>query len=693
MYDNAVPSSQHGGDDDSLREAEAADSGFVSDSHASPSTVKPVAVGVLTTASHLKSPAPSPASGSIAGKQPKAKSSLSQDGTQSEDTALRDKPSNVCETSIFGQRTVISHTIIHKSRLHGQSHWLSSAIQVGPLHRQGLAMIAHTTQLRDILELIEPHMRDDASKVTQGLQRCKHLARVIKFRRKAMTPSSPRASLPSRAVADELVECYLRTSEAIYRVLHIPTFRSEYELFWASDSPDQTPFLAMLKLVLAIGAASYDQYFSLHTSAVQWVLETQGWLGSPEVKIKPNVQFLQIEVLLLLAQEEAKISRTRVWISAGSLLRTAISQGLSQDPGYLPNMSLFFSELRRRLWNTILEINLQACIAMGGPPLISLDDFNTEPPGNFDDDQLLHADAVSRSGTIFTQSSGAIALHKTFSARLAIARFLNNVNSRGSYEETLRLDEDLNVAYKALRQPFLSYNAGSGLHPSMYQLKVLDFIVYRYMLSLHVPFSALLVRNSAYAYSRIVVIETSLKIWSTARPQPFTMASLWQSTEDTYPFGRDDLARLAICGNDFFRTTAMQACLLLALELRSELSHESLGPAPLRPDLLATLADSKEWALECIRAGETNSKAYLAICLVSAHIQGLRQRLGKEDIVMLMLKMLEEAEEDCLHILEEQAAQGEDDAMTLELPSEEADMLDWNFLVSLDYRRRSSAPF
>ena len=693
MYDNAVLSSQHGGDDDGLRESEAAESGFVSGFHAPPSTVKPIAVSVVTAASHLKSPAPSVASGSISGKLPKEQSSTSPDGTQSEDTASWDKPSTVYETSIFGHATIVSHSVMHKSRLHGKSHWLSSAVQVGPLHRHGLVRIAHTTQLHDILELMETHIRDDASKATRGLQSCKHLARVIKFRRKAITPSTPRASLPSRAVADELVECYLRTSEAIYRVLHIPAFKSEYALFWTSDSPDQTPFLAMLKLVLAIGAASYDQHFSLLTSAVQWVLETQGWLGSPEVKIKPNLQFLQIEVLLLLAKEEAKIGKTRTWISAGSLLRSAISQGLSHDPGCLPNVSLIFAEMRRRLWNTILEINLQTCIAMGGPPLISLDDFNTEPPGNFDDDQLLSADAVSRPGTIFTQSSVAIALRKTFSVRLAIAKYLNNPNSRGTYEETLRLDENLKAAYKALTQPFLSYNAGSGLRPSIYQLKMLDFIVYRYMLSLHVPFSALPVRNSTYAYSRTVVIDTSLKIWSTARPQTFTMASPWQSTQDAYPSSRDDLARLTICGNGFLRSTAMQACLLLALELRTELVQESLGPAPLRPDLLATLVDSKEWALECIRAGETNTKAYLAICLATAHIQGLRQRLGKENLVELMLKTLEEAEQDCLHILEEQAAQVDDDAMTVELPSEEADMLDWNLLVSLNHRHRSSGPF
>ena len=105
------------------------------------------------------------------------------------------------------------------------------------------------------------------------MQRCKSLARVIKSQRAPPWPSPPKADLPSKDVADKLVDCYFRTTETIYRILHIPTFRRDYEALWMSNTKPDTAFLVQLKLVLAIGAATYDEQFSLRVSAIQWVYE------------------------------------------------------------------------------------------------------------------------------------------------------------------------------------------------------------------------------------------------------------------------------------------------------------------------------------------------------------------------------------------------------------------------------------
>lgn len=281
-----------------------------------------------------------------------------------------------------------------------------------------------------MFEILEAHLREETSKVFSGIQRCKALAKVIKTQRTPSWPSPPTAALPPKDVADELVDCYLRTSETVYRILHIPTFRRDYEALWVPDTVPDAAFMVQLKLVLAIGATTYDEQFSLRVSAIRWVYEAQTWLSEPEFKSRLSISSLQTNLLVLLARETAHISEGLVWISAGALLKTAVYMGLHRDPARLPKRATFVAEMRRRLWNTILEVTLQSRLTSGRPPLVSLDDFDTEPPGNFDDDQLVAEDPVPKQDGNFTQVSIAIALRKTFSVRLAVTKFLNDLGSR-----------------------------------------------------------------------------------------------------------------------------------------------------------------------------------------------------------------------------------------------------------------------
>lgn len=93
-----------------------------------------------------------------------------------------------------------------------------------------------------------------------------------------------KADLPLKDVADKPVNCYLRTTETVHRILHVPTLRRDYEALWVSDTEPDTAFLVQLKLVLAIGATTYDEQFSLRASVIQWVYKAQTWFSEPEFK-------------------------------------------------------------------------------------------------------------------------------------------------------------------------------------------------------------------------------------------------------------------------------------------------------------------------------------------------------------------------------------------------------------------------
>ncbi|RDW75429.1 hypothetical protein BP6252_06571 [Coleophoma cylindrospora] len=570
-----------------------------------------------------------------------------------------------------GQTNAVARNITHKTRLFGQSHWTVHGILL----------------VRDILETIESRLREGTSSAWSNIERCKTLARVIKARRAPRWPSPPTLDLPSKEVADTLVDCYLRTTETIYRILHIPTFHRDYDALWESNSASKIAFVVQLKLVLAIGATTYDDHFSLRTSAVRWVYEAQSWVSEPKFKSRLDIQSLQTNLLLLFAQERVSIGGDSMWISAGALLRKAVYMGLHRDPVHLPPRSTLAAEMRRRLWNTILEVALQSSLTSGGPPFISLHDFDAAPPGNFDDDQLTTDNPVPRPADNFTQVSIAIALRQTFPYRLAVAKFLNDLASPGTYEETLRLDAELRSAYKVLVRTLQACSSSDTRpSPSQFEIRAVDLLMHWYLASLHCPYFGPALHETACAFSRKAVVESSLKIWRAAHPPSFVGA---QPPTDTAPSDGDDMRRLSTCSSGFYPTVSIHAAMLIGMELRTQLQEEeSLGPVPLRPDLLSVLDESKAWCIDVIKAGETNVKGYVLMSVVAAQIEGLMRGLGKDEIAEMLVKAAENVGERCLPILEEMAAAqsqregavGGVQDVSLAMPVEAMD--EWDFMTS-----------
>jgi hypothetical protein len=530
---------------------------------------------------------------------------------------------------------------------------------------------------------MEPYLVDEGTKVLVGLQKCKYLGKKIKAQRTPQWPVPITTTLPSKDICDALVDCYFRTFERIYRILHIPSFKKDYDIFWNSENRHDPAFLAQLKLVLAIGCATYDDQLSLRSLAIQFIYEAQTWLSEPEYKARLGIPFLQTHILLLVARETLGVDGGMIWIAAGTLIRTAVYMGLHRDPVQIPNLSKFASEMRRRLWNTILEICLQSSMESGGPPFISIEEFDTEPPKNFEDDHLTTEDSMPCPENQFTSASIAIAFRKTFPVRLAIAKFLNDTGGQGSYEEVIRLDARLRASYKELRRTVQGY---PNPQPQ-FEILMLDFIIRRYLLSIHAPFFGPSFLETTYAFSRSAVVDTAVKLCNCAR---ISSPSSGSFLNRSMPSPQIDFRRLTVFGSGFFRTAPLHASFLVAIELKSQiLAEEGLGPVSLRPDLLSVLEDAKTMSLQCIEVGETNIKGYLFMSLVSTQIEALVQGVPKDEVAGMLINAAEKAEEKCLSILEPRAAKGQSEKISnaiesepTTLPSEMGD--DWDFMVSID---------
>ncbi|KAI1413911.1 hypothetical protein F5Y13DRAFT_198319 [Hypoxylon sp. FL1857] len=554
---------------------------------------------------------------------------------------------------LAGDLHTMNKSVMSKTRYLGQSHWMN---QIG--------------NFKSVLEIFDRHIRDKKSEpIVILINKAKSLARTIKTQR---TPElSPKfgTNIPPREIADKLVEGYLRTLESVFRVLHVPTFRKEYENFWSSAESVDLSFVILLQLVMAIGSAVHDESFTMRESAIQWVYEAQYWLISPVPKTRLSISALQVMILLCLAQEAASVAPDLVWIPVGQLLRTAIFIGLHRDPKKLPKMNQFRIEIRRRLWNTVLELALQTSIDCGGPPQISSEDYDTCAPSNYDDDQLTDDDGQTNFNPPekFTDMSMALALRTTFPARLAIARALNNVNTQNTFDETIRLHGQLSNAYKSLSQCLQRFRF-TDRQPTEFQRRFVDFLVRRYFMALHLPYFGPAMTEPAYAFSRKTVVETAAKLWSTVFPSaalnPRPRRPLTNEMGTVHANG-DDLARFTLCSGGLFRSILSQASMVVGLELQFQLQEDDgLGPPTPRMDLLNILRDSAAWIFNRIVIGETNIKGYMFTAGLLAQAQALVNGLKGPELEEAIVRDGSEAVRECFDVLKQQLESKVDDAAT-----------------------------
>ncbi|RYP04878.1 hypothetical protein DL765_010028 [Monosporascus sp. GIB2] len=479
---------------------------------------------------------------------------------------------------------------MNKTRYFGPSHWANGIVLCRPI----FGVLEHLFHSRN-------------TEIMPLLQHIKTLGRNIKNHRTPELNFDFGSDIPPRDVADSLVAAYLGSLESVYRILHVPSFRSEYDGYWASPGSAEPGFVIQLQLVMAIGSALYDDNFSMRKSAVRWVHEAQAWLVAP------------------------------------------------RDPDKLPGMTQLKAEMRRRLWSTILELDLQSTIDSGSPPMIPLEESDIGTAANSDDEHLVDADgrAVSQSSEVFTDMSVALILRESFPIRLAIAKFLNNVQNKGSYGETLRLH-----AYKAASRSLQGFGL-AGRAPSLFQRRMLDTIFSRYFIALHVPFFGAALTEPAYAFSRKTGVEMALKIYYAARPRaaPVQISPGFPISSSECSFSEaDHYARLSITGGGFFRYITHLATVLLALELHSQLQEDiTIGLPAARPDLINVLQDAKLLRLQQVEAGDTNVKGYIIAVALCANADALLQSVRKDDRERHLVDAALEAGRRCVEILERSA--------------------------------------
>jgi hypothetical protein len=95
--------------------------------------------------------------------------------------------------------------------------------------------------------------------------------------------------------------------------------------------------------------------------------------------------------------------------------------GLHRDPSEFPDIPIFEGELRRRLWMTIVEMDLGTSLINGMPVMLHFGDFTCGPPSNLDDLDLFDNMTElpeSKSLEEVTESMFQVALAESLPLRL-----------------------------------------------------------------------------------------------------------------------------------------------------------------------------------------------------------------------------------------------------------------------------------
>ena len=477
----------------------------------------------------------------------------------------------------------------------------------------------------------------------QCLAKCKVLGRKIKASRlRPLSSLDLCNNVPSRQVADGLVEAYLRTFEGVLRIVHVPIFRADYERYWQNPSAANEAFVIMLQLCLALGSVFHDDPLSMKSMAIGWIHEAQLWLMLPPEKSRMTLAGIQIMCLLTLAKSVCGVGQDLTWVMAGSLVRNAMYMGLHRDPKHLAEMTTYRAEMRRRLWATILELNLQYSFEAGGLPLISPNEYDTLPPSNLNDDQLTDEPDGSCTSTPDqpTQSLIQIQLLKSVPLRLQLLQHVNDFRTGESYEETLQLNSELTKACRqfsrVMSESAVSNANGHSASVVQFQISLSEVFLYRCFQTLHIPILCASFEDPRYYFSRKMCLDSALKL-----------TRLWGFNKPRGDTPTTDFRRAVTNGCGIFRNVPVQSIFVLSIELTQEKMGNDTGIGYLSgaraSEIYSYLKQALEWTFDRVRAGEVTAKGpcFLAGCM--AHAEALEKGLSKEDMEAFLLQRATES--------------------------------------------------
>lgn len=225
------------------------------------------------------------------------------------------------------------------------------------------------------------------AKEVQGLAKRLAANRILPPINESNALAHLREALPEKDVCNSLIEVYFGLYEQRLVILHKPTFMPFYSDFMHKRDQSSAANPVEAQIYAAMGLAAYHLQYSSHShqeAVIQWLRlgpfdALEFWLGSLSRRARSEVSVLQTRALIVLSQQARGLHTEDYWQTTNALVRTAMTLGLHRDPNQFRSFSPRQEDLRRRLWWSILEMDLRASMAYGMPAAICPEDTDCIP--------------------------------------------------------------------------------------------------------------------------------------------------------------------------------------------------------------------------------------------------------------------------------------------------------------------------
>ncbi|GAB1743198.1 hypothetical protein NU219Hw_g9054t1 [Hortaea werneckii] len=329
-----------------------------------------------------------------------------------------------------------------------------------------------------------------------------------------------KALVPSKTEVDPLLQLYFANYGSIYHIIHLPSFWQEYTDFWADVKEARAHFAALLLLMIAAAQCLTSGQPWLYAAgssmarekAVTYIQAVDEWLRMQSQKRVTATDF-QIRFLLLLARQASARKYKRTWTDAGNLLRFCMCAGLHRNPDLIRKpTSALDKELRRRIWQAVVELELQAAFDRGmvsAPWTLQAD---CPPPINMHDrdvDQDSEQLPTSVPAEEFTNSSYLSKASESTLLRHGLNTTLNNIRQTLSFNDVKRFSEEIETHLQAIPD---WQSEGSEAPRALLVLNLRQ-----YLLVLHDRQIRQAESSTERSFSRMMLIDNATRIIDTHR--------------------------------------------------------------------------------------------------------------------------------------------------------------------------------
>ncbi|KAH7157964.1 hypothetical protein B0J13DRAFT_543179 [Dactylonectria estremocensis] len=279
------------------------------------------------------------------------------------------------------------------------------------------------------------------------------------------------AAVPPRPVVDRLMALHFDSYIITPYLIHGKKFLREYETFWEDPSATSIAWVGLMFSMLYIAAqlqiftidfpdgraeSPNAEYLTMKDAfrekAVQCLILARYTTGGPYI-LETLITVLTGEFILL------KDGATDGWLLISMILHLAMRMGYHRDPDHFPGISPFEGEMRRRIWTTILQLDLSLSLEMGLPRSATDTHIDTKPPHNLRDCDF-EEDTTEmpppRPETEWTPVLPLIARGRLITALGLICDVNTDINPP-SYDEVIKVDALLEDVHNRAIPPVLRW--------------------------------------------------------------------------------------------------------------------------------------------------------------------------------------------------------------------------------------------